>query len=184
MYAESLPLSGDHLEHDVDGPDMDADRAHWMSGASRRPSDFTRNRLASTRPSATRRLYRALVRFSIAVLIGVGGTLAWQYYGGATVRAWVPSLGWLLPADAPGPAVTSPELQTQLKPVALDLAIVRRSVEQLATKEEQLAQGLALAAVDRITKGAVSLRTSRHDVQGAYDSTRRKGVSAKRGLDA
>ncbi|MGC2080165.1 MAG: hypothetical protein WA728_29950 [Xanthobacteraceae bacterium] len=144
MYAESPPLSGDHPEHDVDGSDMDADRVHWVSGASRRPLDFTRNRPASTRPSATRRLYRALVRFSIAVLIGVGGTLAWQHYGGETVRAWVPSLGWLLPADPPGPAVTSPELQTQLKPVALDLAIVRRSVEQLATKEEQLAQGLAL----------------------------------------
>jgi hypothetical protein len=143
MYAESPPLSGDHPEHDVDGSDMDADRVHWVSGASRRPLDFTRNRPASTRPSATRRLYRALVRFSIAVLIGVGGTLAWQHYGGVTVRAWVPSLGWL-PADPPRPAVTSPELQTQLKPVALDLAIVRRSVEQLATKEEQLAQGLAL----------------------------------------
>jgi hypothetical protein len=124
---------------------------HWMSGASRRPADFTRNRLASTRPSVTRRLCRALVRFSVAVLIGVGGTLAWQYYGGAMVRAWAPSLGWLLPADPPGPAVTSPELQTQLKPVALDLAVVRRSIEQLATnqdqlarKEDQLAQGLAL----------------------------------------
>jgi hypothetical protein len=123
----------------------------WMSDASRRPSDFMGNRLASNRPSVTRRLFRALVRFSVAVLIGVGGTLAWQYYGGATVRAWAPSLGWLLPADPPGPAVTSPELQTQLKPMALDLVILRRSVEQLASnqdqlahKEDQLAQGLAL----------------------------------------
>ena len=138
MYAVSPPLSGGHPEHN------DADRVHWMSGASRRPSDFRRNPLAGTRPSATRRLFRAIVRFSVAVLIGVAGTLAWQYYGGATVRAWAPSLGWLAPADPPGPAVTSPELQTQLKPVALDLAIVRRSVEQLATKEDQLAQGLAL----------------------------------------
>jgi hypothetical protein len=109
------------------------------------------NRLASTRPSVTRLLFRALIRYSVVVLIGVGGTLAWQHYGGATVRAWAPSLGWLLPADPPGPAVTSPELQTQLKPMALDLAILRRSVEQLATnqdqlshKEDQLAQGLAL----------------------------------------
>jgi hypothetical protein len=47
--------------------------------------------------------------------------------------------------------VTSPELQAALKPTALDLAIVRRSVEQLATnqdqlarKQDQLAQAIAL----------------------------------------
>jgi hypothetical protein len=37
-------------------------------------------------------------------------------------------------------AVTSADLQQQLKPVALDLAIVRRSVEQLATNQDQLAR--------------------------------------------
>ena len=66
------------------------------------------------------------------------------------MRAWVPSLGWLLPAPPPAPAVTSAELQAQLKPSALDLAIVRRSVEQLAAnqdqltrKQDQLAQAIA-----------------------------------------
>jgi hypothetical protein len=151
MYTESPPLSDGHPEHDVDGSDLDADRVHWLSGTSRRPSGFKRNRFTSTRPSTTRRLFRALARFSVAVLIGVGGTLAWQSYGGEMVRAWAPSLGWLLPAASLGPAVTSAELQAQLKPAALDLAIVRRSVEQLATnqdqlahKEDQLAQALAL----------------------------------------
>ena len=113
MNAESPPLS-------------------WTSGPLRR--------LASTRPSVTRRLFRALVRFSVVILIGVGGTLAWQYYGGATVRAWAPSLGWLLPASPPGPAVTSTELQQQLKPMAIDLALVRRTEEQLATNQDQLAR--------------------------------------------
>jgi len=67
------------------------------------------------------------------------------------VRARAPSLSWLLPAAPSGPAVTSAELQAQLKPAALDLAIVRRSVEQLATnqdrlarKEDQLAQAIAI----------------------------------------
>ena len=151
MYTESPPLSHDHPEHDVDGSDLDTDRVHWLSGTSRRRAGFKSNRFASTRPSTTKRAFRALARLSVAVLIGVGGTLAWQSYGGEMVRALVPSLGWLLPAARPGPAVTSTELQAELKPTALDLAIVRRSVEQLganqdqlARKEDQLAQAIAL----------------------------------------
>jgi len=150
MYTESPPLSH-RPEHDVDGSDLDTDRVHWLSGTARRPANFKRNRFTSHRPSTTRRVFRAFARFSVAVLIGVGGTLAWQAYGGEMVRAWVPSLGWLLPAVPPGPVVTSAELQAELKPTALDLAIVRRSVEQLATnqdqlahKEDQLAQAIAL----------------------------------------
>jgi len=90
--------------------------------------------VASDRPSITRRIIRTLGRFSVAVLIGVGATLAWQSYGGEMVRAWAPSLGWLLPVSP------SEELQAQVKPVALDLAIMRRSVEQLAGNQDQLAR--------------------------------------------
>ena len=50
------------------------------------------------------------------------------------IRAWAPSLGWLLPASP------SAELQAQLKPVAVDLAIMERSVEQLASNQDQLAK--------------------------------------------
>jgi hypothetical protein len=96
-------------------------------------------------------------RISILLLSGVAGTLVCQSYGAEIVRAWIPSLGWLLPAPAPGPAVTSPELQAQLKPVAIDLAIMRRSIEQLAVnqdqfarKQEQMAQAImALQAAER-----------------------------------
>src|SRR5690348_3970736 len=49
-------------------------------------------------------------RISMVLLTGVAGTLVCQSYGAQMVRAWVPSLGWLLPAPPPGPAVTSPEL--------------------------------------------------------------------------
>jgi uncharacterized iron-regulated membrane protein len=142
MHIESPPLSGEHTNRDVDA-DLDADRVHWRSGTSRRASGFNNTQFASEGPSNNRRLRRSLAHLSLAVLIGVAATLAWQSYGGEAVRAWAPSLSWLLPVSTmkpPAPAVTSAELQAQLKPVALDLAIVRRSVEQLASNQDQLAR--------------------------------------------
>jgi hypothetical protein len=68
------------------------------------------------------------------IVIGVGATLAWQSYGGEMVRAWAPSLGWLAPISP------SEELQAQVKPVVVDLAIMRRSIEQLASNQDQLAR--------------------------------------------
>jgi len=69
-----------------------------------------------------------------------------------TARARDPWLGWLLPVSTtklPAP-VTSADVQQELKPMALDIALVRRSVEQfaanldqLARKEEQMAQAIA-----------------------------------------
>ena len=159
MYTESPPLSHDHPEHDIDGSDRDADRVHGLSGTSRRAAGFKSNRLTSARPSTTRRVFRALARFTVAVLVGVGGTLVWQAYGGETVRAWAPSLGWLLPAPPPGPAVTSPELQAALKPTALDLAIVRRSVEQLAGNQDQLAR-----KQEQMTQAFATLQAAVRDI--------------------
>jgi hypothetical protein len=92
------------------------------------------------------------------MLIGVGATLACQSYGGEMVRAWAPSLGWLLPASPPGPTVTSAELQAQLKPVVLDLAIVRRSVEQLASNQDQLAR-----KEDQMTQAFATLQAAEQD---------------------
>jgi len=68
------------------------------------------------------------------------------------VRAWAPSLGWLLPASP------SAELQAQLKPVALDLAIMRRSVEQLA--EDQLAR-----KQDQMTQAFATLQATEQDIK-------------------
>ena len=149
-YSESLPLNDRYDERDVAARDLDAgrhsdQRAGTATHRSRsyRSSDFKNAQSRSDRPSTSRRLTRSFVRVFLAVLIGVGGTLAWQSYGGEMLRTWAPSLGWLLPVstiEAPAPAVTSADLQQQLKPVALDLAIVRRSVEQLATNQDQLAR--------------------------------------------
>src|SRR5215469_7297400 len=126
--------------------DFDSEQAPSNGGARLKParpyrsSGFKNAQFRSDRPSIGRRLTRSLVGFFLPVVIGVGGTLAWQYYGGEMVRAWAPSLGWLLPAAPPGPAVTTAELQQQLKPMAIDLALVRRTEEQLAANQDQLAR--------------------------------------------
>ena len=166
MHVESPPLSGEHTNRDVDA-DLDADRVHWRSGTSRRASGFKNTQFASDRPSNSRGLTRSLARLSLAVLIGVAATLAWQSYGSEAVRTWAPSLSPLLPAsmmEPPAPAVASAELQAQLKSAALDLAIVKLSVEQLAgnqdllaRKQEQMAQAIGtLQAAERGLSQTVS----------------------------
>jgi hypothetical protein len=110
-----------------------------------------------------RRISRAIVRYSIVFLIGIGATLAWQSYSNEAmemVRMEVPWVAWLLPdstAKLPpdgqtsaAAVVPSAEVVQQLKPMAVDLAIVRRNqeqlaikVEQLAAKQEQMAQNIA-----------------------------------------
>ena len=149
-YSESLPLNDRYDERDVAARDLDAGRhSDQRAGTaphrsrSYRSSGFKNAQSRSDRPSTSRRLTRSFGRVFLAVLIGVGGTLAWQSYSGEMVRTWAPSLGRLLAVstiEAPAPAVTSADLQQQLKPVALDLAIVRRSVEQVATNQDQLAR--------------------------------------------
>ncbi|MFY9600407.1 MAG: hypothetical protein WAR02_09240, partial [Pseudolabrys sp.] len=75
--------------------------------------------------------------------------MAWQSHGDEAkqmVTTWAPSLAWLLAVsttksssdDQGSTTATSAELEQQLKPLTLDLAIVRHSLEQLASKIEQL----------------------------------------------
>ena len=156
-----------HYEHDV--------VTDWPRGP--RPSAAVRNDASKGKKrSVGRRTTRAAVRFSIAILIGVGATLAWQSYGDEAkemVTAWAPSLAWLLPTSTKSPrnaqvstvaVVTSAELVQQLKPVALDLAIVRQGVDQLATtikqltaQQEKMAQDIALLqAIEHDTREKLS----------------------------
>jgi hypothetical protein len=117
-------------------------------------------------------MFRALTRFFIAVLIGVGATLAWQSHGDDAkqiVGTWARSLGWPLPVStttspdgpgssqnavlpqsapvtqsaAPASALTAGELVQQLEPITRDLTVARRSLEQLAAKQELMAQNIA-----------------------------------------
>ena len=119
------------------------------------PSRLNDREVASDRPSIGRRMLRSLTRFSIAALIGVGATLGWQSYGDAAkemVIARAPTLAWLLSISTTKPpvvAATSTDPMQQLAPLTFNLDVVRRSVEQLAAKQEQMAQNIAaLQAVE------------------------------------
>jgi hypothetical protein len=186
FFSQTLPRDEEYHERDVaerdlggghdsfdqrigmatEGSEYDG-RLRWLR--SDRSSDFENEQLASYRPSIGRRIFRTLARFFFVVLIGVGTTLAWQSYheeAKEMVRTWVPLLGWLLPPTmkSPASAETSAELGQQLKPIALDLALIRRSVEQLAAdlkelaaKQEQIAHDTAtLQAVERDLRQNIS----------------------------
>jgi hypothetical protein len=100
----------------------------------------------SDKPSMSNRVARSVGLALFAVLVSVGGTLACQSYRDEIIRVF-PPFGWFSPV----PAVTSADLQEQLRPLAIDLALVRRSIEQLtanldqlARKQDQLAQNMAM----------------------------------------
>lgn len=109
---------------------------HTLHAFGRRGDEMERRR-----PSIGRRIFRTLTRFAVTVLIGVGGTLAWQSYGDAAramVAARSATLGRLLPPTA----AASPNAAQQPSPAA-SLDAMRRSVEQLAARQDQMAQSLA-----------------------------------------
>ena len=167
MYSQSIPL----VEKERGGPARDLDaqfdprigRPMKPSVRSPRPSGLKDDHIASDRPSIGRRIFHTLTRFFIAVLIGVSATLAWQSHGDAArdlVVARAPSLGWLLSVSttkSPVVAATAPDPMQQLEPLASNLDVVRRSVEQLAAKQEQMAQNIAtLQAVEEDIRQKVS----------------------------
>jgi hypothetical protein len=103
------------------------------------------DQMESRRPSITRRMFRTLTRFVVTLLIGIGGTLAWQSYGDVareTVAARSPALAWLLPPTG-WPGSASPSAAQQPAPAASGLDAVRRDVQQLAARQDQMAQSLA-----------------------------------------
>ena len=155
LYSQSPPLTA---EETLDGLARELDvRSDQRVGRRRTkpPTDsaysyrFGEGRPASDRPSIGRRLLRSLTRFSIAVLIGVGATLGWQSYGDEVremLIAQAPALGMLLPVPttrSPVVAAAYADPTRQLAPMASTLDAVRRSVEQLAAKQEQMAQNIA-----------------------------------------
>jgi hypothetical protein len=116
---------------------------------------------ATKKRPIVRRICRAIVRYSIVFLIAIGATLAWQSYSDEAIEmVRSPSLAWLLPVSTAKPppdgqasavaVAPSGELVLQLESMAVDLAIVRRSqqqltikMEQLAAKQDQMAQNIA-----------------------------------------
>jgi hypothetical protein len=163
LYSQSPSLTGEELSLDglARDPDVRSDqrmgrRRMKPSGDAPYPYRFGEGQPASGRPSFGKRMFRTLVRFSIAVLIGVGATLGWQSYGDEAremLVAQAPALGLLLPVPttrSPVMAATSTDTARQFAPLASTLDAVRRSVEQLAAKQEQMAQNIAaLRAAER-----------------------------------
>jgi hypothetical protein len=168
MYSQSTPL----VEKEWGGRPRDLDARsdqrigiHSMKPSIRspRPSGLKDDHVASDRASIGRRIFRTLTRFFIAVLIGVGATLAWQSHGDAArdmVVARAPLLGWLFSISttkSPAVAATAADPVQQLEPLASNLDIVRRGVEQLAAQQEQMARNIAtLQAVDEDIRQKVS----------------------------
>ena len=176
LYSQSPPLAETEWltaeETSSDGSARDPDARSDLRSGRRplkapidppHPYRFGEGQLASDRPSIGRRMLRSLTGFSIAALIGVGATLGWQFYGDAAkemVIARAPPLARLLSISTTKPpvvATTSPDPMQQLAPLASNLDVVRRSVEQLAAKQEQMAQNIAaLQAVEEDIRQKVS----------------------------
>jgi hypothetical protein len=176
LYSQSPPLAekewltAEETSSSRSARDPDA-RSDLRSGRrplkapihSPHPSRLNDREVASQGPSIGRCMLRSLTRFSIAVLIGVGATLGWQSYGDAAkemVIARAPTLAWLLSISTTKPpvvATTSPGPVQQLAPLAFNLDVVRRSVEQLAAQQEQIVQNFAaLQAIQEDIREKVS----------------------------
>jgi hypothetical protein len=109
------------------------------SAHAKNPRD---DRYTDDRPSVGRSLRRALYRFVLAVLVGVSGTLGWQSYGEQMLATYAPTLAWMFsisPAKVTGAAATA----SDTTPLAPNLEAVRRSLEQLSAKQDQMAQDIA-----------------------------------------
>jgi len=171
MYTTESPLlSEDYPDRDVFPSNTDAEQASSNRVYRLRPVQPYRSsgpqspQSRSNRPSLGRRLTRSLARFVLAILIGISGTLGWQHSDEIAEFAsiWVPSIAWLLPVSttkAPAPAVTSTDLQQQLKPMAIDLALVRRSMEQLGANQDQLAR-----KQDQLAQAIVTVQAAEQEI--------------------
>jgi hypothetical protein len=155
MYPSSTPLvPDDQLDERAFFPrDLDEERDLSKPTVKR-----GHRHGAMRRPSIATRILKSLARFFAAVLIGIGLTLAWQSYGEQAkefTTTLAPSLAWLLPAENPktAPEVTPSNLMQQMKLIAVDVAIMRRNLGQLAAGQEQFA-----AKQDQMSRNIASLQ--------------------------
>jgi hypothetical protein len=124
---------------------------------SPRLTDFETDPLAGNTRSTGRKVFK-LAGVLTAALIGVGAAVAWQSYRVTTAKppadagvaaepaasaapatASPAAIAQSPPAAQAAPAPVAPEVAKQLETMAQDLALVRRSLEQLTAKQEQLA---------------------------------------------
>lgn len=107
-------------------------------------------------------------RYLVAICIGVAGTLAWQSYGEATkqttattapelgwspeakLASWVQQLAWTKPETPQSAPVATAVLDdaAQRQQIALSLAALRQTVEQIAAGQDQMAREINKLAAD------------------------------------
>ncbi len=155
MNVEELSLNGRARDLDAGRPERRMEMPSSNSPMRAAPSSSRKDgQVAPLRPTVGRRMFRGLTRFIFTLLIGVGLTLGWQSYGEMArqmLATQAPGLAQLLPVSSMPPfaAASSPVPMQQLAPLTSDLDVVRHSLEQLAARQEQMAQSIAaLQAVD------------------------------------
>ena len=111
---------------------------------------FSDHPLLAERPSLLKRALGVFLRYLIAIGIGIGGTLAWQAYGGdaeQTVASWVAQRGWpetwLSKGEAakPGPAsgaAMAPPSQAVAQSAPADTAVVAPIASETMARMERL----------------------------------------------
>jgi hypothetical protein len=153
-YTQSPPLAEDEWQAQPVAPDTplrhpDDQPARRIVTGPRAARSFGRRGLneAVDRPSVGRKIFRSLARFLIAVSIGVGGTIAAQTdTAREMLTTQAPALASLLsvaPAKSIAVAVPVQQPSPLVSPLASDLLALRRSIEQLAVKQDQMSQNVA-----------------------------------------
>jgi hypothetical protein len=161
MYPSSTPLVPDDQYHERDFAPRDLDAERDLQ-RMRRPQHQT----AMKKPSLANRMVRSVSRFFAAILIGVALTLAGQSYSeqlNEMIAGWAPSLASLLPAQSSkqtAEGAASSEVAQQVKLIAVDLAIVRRSMGQLAANQDQFA-----ARQEQMNQNIVTLQQAEQEVR-------------------
>ena len=152
------------------GARLENDTVRVLPGS--RPQGFEYDK----RRSSGRRPFRTLIRYIVAILIGIGLTLAWQSYGNEgvkLVRSSAPSLAWLLPApktkmpadnQMPTAAIAT-EVKQQLEPIALKVDAVQHSIAQLTAKIDELAANQVTNNVKAVGEEIRSLPPGTNAVQ-------------------
>ena len=150
MSSRNMPLLDPEWDERMHDPDAEFDpRIPSFLKPPVRGFSLSDDHFGGDRLAIGWRVLRTLIWIFAPVLIGMGAALAWQSYD-STARDMVvgqlQSLGGLLsPAKSPPAlAATAPDTMQQLEPLVYNFEVVRRSVAQLAAKQEQMAQDIAL----------------------------------------
>jgi hypothetical protein len=142
---------------------------------------FSDHPLLTERPSLLKRALGVFLRYLIAIGIGIGGTLAWQAYGGdakQTVANWVAQRGWPVTwlskgeAANPGPAsgaAMAPPSQAVVQSAPADTAAVApiapETMAQTARLERLEAMSAELSAMrERIEQMAAGQEQMASDI--------------------